>query len=56
MLATRINREPWQVRASVDGPIRCVNRNRAGHIVYEDATIDECYGFIETDTLKRVIR
>jgi hypothetical protein len=56
MLATRMNREAWQVRASVDGPIRCVNRNRAGLIVYEDATVDECCGLIETHTLKRVIR
>jgi hypothetical protein len=32
MIATSMNREAWQVRASVDGPIRRVNRNRAGLI------------------------
>jgi hypothetical protein len=56
MLATRMNREAWRVWASVDRPHRCVNRNRAGLIVYEDAAIDECCGLIETDSLKRVIR
>jgi hypothetical protein len=56
LLLPRRNREAWQVRASVDWLIRCVNRNRAGVIVYDDAATDKGYGFMETDTLKRVIR
>jgi hypothetical protein len=33
MIATGMNHEARQVRASVDGPIRRVNRNRAGLII-----------------------